>query len=273
MTGRCCVFYDCEKWKCGCGHCLYRNSYPKSLIDFSHHYWKLKRNIVEKYNESFIFVCPSIWLSTLMKKTFPNADIRTVNNGIDQSIFLKEKKPLEYVLKVANGRMIAGAIAYNLSISKGYDDYIKIAEHPLMKDILFVILGASIHSDYEQIKDNVLLIKKTNDKKTISSFYSSLNVFLDFTKSDNYPTTHLEALTCGVPIITYNVGGAAETIIQKTNGFSVPFRNLNLAVEAILSIKNNPLNGEKIIFESKRFNKNQMESSYMSIYKSILKDV
>ena len=33
ITGRCAYWFDCEKWKTGCGNCPDLSSYPKSFID------------------------------------------------------------------------------------------------------------------------------------------------------------------------------------------------------------------------------------------------
>ena len=42
-------------------------------------------------------------------------------------------------------------------------------------------------------------------------------VFVNPTYSDNFPTTNLEALACGTPVITYRTGGSPEAISDVEN--------------------------------------------------------
>ena len=37
--------------------------------------------------------------------------------------------------------------------------------------------------------------------------YSAAEVFVNPTLEDNYPTTNIEAIACGTPVITYETGG------------------------------------------------------------------
>lgn len=45
--------------------------------------------------------------------------------------------------------------------------------------------------------------------------YSAADVFINPTYEDNYPTVNLEAQACGTPVITYDTGGAKETIYTE----------------------------------------------------------
>ena len=41
----------------------------------------------------------------------------------------------------------------------------------------------------------------------------SADIFVNPTLEDNYPTTNLEAIACGTPVITFNTGGSLESAI------------------------------------------------------------
>ena len=58
------------------------------------------------------------------------------------------------------------------------------------------------------------------------------DVFVNPTYSDNFPTTNIEALACGTPVITYKTGGSPEAIDEKT-GIVVEQGNINQLKEAI----------------------------------------
>ena len=53
------------------------------------------------------------------------------------------------------------------------------------------------------------------DTSDLVEIYSSADVFINPTKEDTYPTVNLEARACGLPVITYDVGGCKETITDE----------------------------------------------------------
>lgn len=57
------------------------------------------------------------------------------------------------------------------------------------------------------------------------------------TYSDNFPTTNLEALACGTPVITYCTGGSPEAVDELT-GAVVVQGNLEAMSNKILEFKN-----------------------------------
>jgi glycosyltransferase involved in cell wall biosynthesis len=62
---------------------------------------------------------------------------------------------------------------------------------------------------------NIILFQKTNSAKELAEFYTAADYYVNPTYEDNYPTTNLEALACGTSVITYDIGGCAETLLQS----------------------------------------------------------
>lgn len=58
----------------------------------------------------------------------------------------------------------------------------------------------------------VICVQRVEGPKEMAKLYSSADIFFNCTLEDNYPTVNLEAISCGCTVITYNVGGCAETI-------------------------------------------------------------
>lgn len=69
-------------------------------------------------------------------------------------------------------------------------------------------------------KEKCIGITYTNSIQELAEYYSAADVFINPTLEDNFPTTNIEALTCGTPIITFNTGGSVE-VIDETTGFVV----------------------------------------------------
>ena len=72
----------------------------------------------------------------------------------------------------------------------------------------------------KNLPKNIIGITRTNNIKELAEIYSAADVFVNPTLEDNFPTTNLEALACGTPVITFNTGGSVESI-DNTTGFVV----------------------------------------------------
>ena len=57
------------------------------------------------------------------------------------------------------------------------------------------------------------------DEKKIISVYNSADVFVLPSLEDNLPNTIMEAMSCGVPCVGFNVGGIPEMINHRSNGY------------------------------------------------------
>ena len=55
----------------------------------------------------------------------------------------------------------------------------------------------------------------TESAQELADYYSMADVFVNATLEDNFPTTNLEALSCGTPVITYETGGSPESLDEK----------------------------------------------------------
>ncbi len=60
--------------------------------------------------------------------------------------------------------------------------------------------------------ENIVCISATNSPKELAEIYTAADVFVNPTHEDNYPTVNLEARACGTQVITYDIGGSAETL-------------------------------------------------------------
>lgn len=58
----------------------------------------------------------------------------------------------------------------------------------------------------------IIGITRTNSVEELAEIYTAADVFVNLTLEDTFPTTNLEALACGTPVITFNTGGSPECI-------------------------------------------------------------
>lgn len=115
-------------------------------------------------------------------------------------------------------------------------------------------------------------ITRTENVSQLVDLYNNVDVFVNPTLEDNFPTTNLEALACGTPVITYNTGGSPEAIDVKT-GFNIDYKNVKQMAEKIIETC------EKNIFSpidcrnraELLFDKNKVYQELLNLYNSLLK--
>lgn len=58
--------------------------------------------------------------------------------------------------------------------------------------------------------NNIYHIKYINDRKELAKIYSSASVYVSLSHQEGYQLAKLEALSCGTPIVGYDICGESE---------------------------------------------------------------
>ena len=188
----------------------------------------------------------------------------TIHNGINLNDFkytessFREKYHLE-------DSFIVLAVASVWDNTKGLDDIIKLAGS-LNDKIKLVVVGATVSSNVTNIH-NALCIPRTSTVKELCEIYSASDAFINLTKQDTFPTVNIEALACGLPVITYKTGGSPEVVTDKT-GIVVEKNNIEKMKDTIMQLsKDNPFLKEDCIKEASKYSLDNMYQNYLQLYK------
>ncbi|PQG23593.1 glycosyl transferase, partial [Enterococcus faecium] len=73
----------------------------------------------------------------------------------------------------------------------------------------------------------------------LATIYTQADIFINPTLQDNFPTTNLEALACGTPVITFDTGGSPESIDPYSGIIckEKSVQGLNDAIEMVMNNK------------------------------------
>lgn len=215
FTGRCSNFElcGCEKWKTGCYACKNRKVYPITyLFDFSKKMWIDKLSWFSGLDAHI--VTPSDWLSNYVRESFlKEYPVSVIHNGINTDLFhfCNEESPY---LEGCKGKKIILGVANSWSKRKGFEDFLKISEYFRNSEYQVVMVGLN-KKQKDCLPPSVIGIERTNNQNELVGLYSAADVFVNPTYEDNYPTTNLEAVSCGTLAVTYNTGGSPESIISS----------------------------------------------------------
>jgi glycosyltransferase involved in cell wall biosynthesis len=272
FTGRCSHFEqaDCFQWKTGCKKCPNMSVYPISyFFDFSKKMWIDKKNHFCGVRKMTL-VTPSQWLADYVKTSFLSEyPVKIINNGINLDIYKPNHRISNFYNEISNKKIILG-VATSWSKMKGLEDFIKLDKIIDHEKYIIILVGLN-SNQIKLLPDSIISVTKTKNEKELVKYYSSADVFVNLTYQDNYPTTNLEAISCGLPVITYDTGGSPESVTEKT-GVIVEQGNLEKIYYAIKDIcegKRN-INREDLFEHAKtNFDKNQIFLKYLELYNSL----
>lgn len=236
FTGHCSHFdlIGCDKWKTECSHCPQKGEYPKSYTDFSRRNFRLKKKSFTNC-ENLTIVPVSYWLDSLVKESFlKEYNTRVIHNGIDVNVFSVKDDVLKIREKYnITSKYIVLGVASPFGKRKGFSDFLTLSE--ILSDEYCIVMVGLSHEQKTCLPNNIVGIERTQDVNELASLYSSADVFVNLTYEDNFPTTNLEAMACGTPVITYNTGGSPEALDAAT-GIVVEKGNIWEAKNAISAI-------------------------------------
>ena len=123
------------------------------------------------------------------------------------------------------------------------------------------------------LSDRIISIHRTHNQKELAEIYSIANVFINPTREDNFPTTNIESLACGTPVITYNTGGSSE-MLDASCGIAVECNNIDKLEKCIIDIcENKPYTSQACLKRAGDFDKNDKFKEYVKLFEEVYSEV
>jgi len=217
FTGHCVHFEyaGCERWRCCCHNCPEKGQYPASLfLDNSKGNYRKKQQSFTGIKD-LTLVTPSEWLKEQLKGSFLREyPVKCVPTGIDLDTFKKRASSIREKYGIGDKPLLLGA-ANPWRERKGFDDFLKLSEALGDKAVIAMIglKGAEVKRVSAYV--NIIPVKKTDSIEKMAEWYSASDIYVNLTYEDTFPTTNLEAMACGTPVITYRAGGSPEALTPE----------------------------------------------------------
>ncbi len=231
LTGGCHYAWDCEGYMNQCGTCP--ALYSSDPNDFSSQYLNLKLQYINKMDITII--AGTSWLENQAKKStlFKNKKIVKIMLGVDPNVFKPQDK--ELIRKALNlpsdKKIILFGAEYNNEKRKGMKYLIqalaKIKNFKSKSDILLLSIGKSFqeelktvplfeyaHVDYIDNRDDILAL-----------FYQVADVFVCPSIEDSGPMMINEAIMCGVPVVSFEMGVAIDLVHSGKTGYRAKLKD------------------------------------------------
>jgi len=274
VTGHCGYSFECEKWIIGCGNCPHLEVYPKLTKDTTSFIWNTKRRIYQKCNMHI--VVPSKWLYNIVTQSIlSHLPCTLIYNGIDTNIFTpNNKQNVREKFGLPQEKTII-LFSADLGVSnpfKGGEYILKLIDiYSNAPNLLFINIGGG--QSIEKT-NHVWNIPYVQTELEMAQWYSTADIYIYPSLADNCPLVILEAMACGLPIVTFNTGGIPELVLHESTGYVAAykdFEDLKLGIDLLIHNSNicNQYSINSINRVKNYFTKEIMIQNYLRLYNSL----
>ncbi|MDC1068791.1 glycosyltransferase family 4 protein [Candidatus Kapabacteria bacterium] len=254
--------------------------YPISDEGFlSNRIWKRKSKTYKKIN-SITVVGLSKWLMNESKNSllFNNRNHINLPNPINTNIFKSIDKNIcrkLWNLPTDKKLILFGAVGAISDPRKGFNELSKALSFlKRRKDLELVVFGASKPSKPDKFEFNTHYVGSLKDDLSLITLYNAVDTVIVPSLQENLSNVIMESISCGTPVVSFDIGGNPDLIDHKLNGYlAKPYDPEDLArgIEWVLNHPNpeelSKNAREKVLRE---FDSKVVAKKYIELYKSIL---
>jgi len=190
--------------------------------------------------------------------------VQVIHNGVD----LDQFKPIPKA--AGSDETIMLGVASVWPEIKGLADFCKL-RNELPADVRIVLIGLS-EKQIRSLPPGIEGIRRTESIRELAQWYSRATALVSPTYSDTFPTTNLEALACGTPVIMYQTGGGPESLSPET-GKVVERGNFKQIAAAFMDYVRNPSDERRRRCRERamqRFSSTDRFADYVGLYQRML---
>ena len=223
FCGVCHLPLECDGFCQACGSCPRLHSTDPD--DLSHRIWQRKKKIYDGLD--LHIVAPSHWMADCARQSslFRDRDIRVIPNCIDTELFSPgDRKDAcnKLGLDPDKKHILFGAMNSLRDPNKGFKylvEAISRLEPDLKATADLVIFGVDEPIDEEMTGITTHSLGILRNEHDLVNAYRAADITVVPSLSENLSCTIMESLSCGDPVVAFDIGGNGDMIKHKENGF------------------------------------------------------
>ncbi|MDD4052569.1 MAG: glycosyltransferase family 4 protein [candidate division Zixibacteria bacterium] len=234
---------------------LDRNGVPGIKVISSIHHIMKDEPLSTTLDADRIMVVCNRYRDQILHVGVPAAKLFKIYNGANTDEFLsKDRIAARKVLGLPQDGLFigfAGKFSSNSADRKGIDIFtkvIKMMPPELQSMVHFVITGPGWENTLQQVAAGANRIHYLSfiDRERMPDFYNSLDIYLVTARVEGGPMPVIEAMSCGIPVISTPVGMVPDFIRDGENGIMIDHDDVSGAVAAIRRLSANERLRKKI---------------------------
>ena len=280
FTGGCHYSLECRKFETECNNCpSLKNA---GMTDMSNKIFRNK-DFFDGINLT-VATC-SNWLKLEAEKSHLLRNKRIVNipNTLDTNLYIptdvrtaREK----FSLQKDKIYILFGSMNI-IDERKGFkyllDSMKKLASESDNTNELIeiIIFGKANEKILDSIPFNKHYFGNFKSEEDIISAYNAADIFIAPSLQDNLPNTVLESLSCGTPVVAYNVGGLPDMIDHLNNGYLAEANSVEGLTNGIKWYLNNRTSDDSLKVNARQkvltnFTQEIVAEKYIELYTSLI---
>lgn len=216
FTGGCHYDGECGKYGEGCHDCpLMRRG--KGL---PHRLLKRKQKMLSQ--GTFTAVGCSRWITECAGRSLILKDKQCVciPNPVDTDVYFRQKSdgttPGGTAGKKRN--ILFGAMSVTDG-RKGFDLLIKALEHLPKEQYILSVVGEADRKLFEDMRFEYRFYGRIDSRERMAGIYNEADVYVIPSRQENLSNAVTEAMSCGVPVVAFAIGGMSDMIEHRKNGY------------------------------------------------------
>jgi len=275
FTGGCHYDEECGKYESICGNCPVLNS--NKVKDLSRRIFQRKQKTYKSLDITVVGL--SQWMADCAKKSslFRGKNVVNLPNPINietfrplNKHFARESLNLPQDKKI----ILFGAMSATSDPRKGYRELSEALKIMDSDHIELAILGADRHNDNINFDFPVHYLGQVNDDLSLRIIYSAADVMVVPSIQENLSNAIMESMSCGTPVVAFNIGGNGDMIDHKINGYlAAPYEPVDLSDGIKWVITHNEKNNLREKSRQKildNFEGTKVSLEYLELYKDII---
>jgi len=278
FTGGCHYDDGCERFKNSCGACPQLGSPVER--DLSRAVWERKHRVLAGVKSGALHVVtPSRWLAeeAMRSSLFGGLPTIVIPYGIDVRAFAPRDKALARdVLGIPQeARVVLFLAEFVDNRRKGFP--LLLEALPSCAKNVDRLLLVSLGSSPPKVETGAswMHLGSISDDRFVSLVYSAADVFVLPSLQDNLPNTVLEAMACGVPVVSFDAGGTIDLVRPGITGYLAPAFRVPAFASAITELLNSPAKRDEMARNCRRIVLEEyplelQAQRYGDLYKSLM---
>ena len=201
--------------------------------NFFNRHWIYRLQVKKIFSEAAIVTNVSLAIGKLLKQLFPIKSFRVIHNVVDTRFFYPGSVRNNiftyiHVSSLTDQKNIFGILRVFKNLAAIADDWKLLLVGPVTKEIVNFI-------EIEQLNHLIEFVGEVPYSE-VANYMRQAHVKVLFSKHENFPCVVVEALCCGLPVVSSDVAGVNEAV-NELNGILVESQNEDALLKAVIKIR------------------------------------